>query len=127
MILAILSFLGSPLGKVIGIGIGIVSLGLAAWGIVAMHDSNVRTEALVNYNKNQLKQVIKDQQKFNDKMNQINDDQTKIINRLEAMNKEVTEKYAKINNYLNAPATKDRSKQVSLSIFSYSTNTRNSN
>lgn len=60
--LAIFSFLSSPVGKVVGIvGLVIVGLGIA-WGALKIHDASVRREALLEYNKKQLEQIIKDQQ-----------------------------------------------------------------
>jgi hypothetical protein len=60
--LAFFTFFTTPFGKVVGI-LGAVIIGLAlAWGALKIHDAGVRREALLEYNKRQLEQVIKDQQ-----------------------------------------------------------------
>ena len=113
MFSVIFSFLGTPLGKIVGyIGAGI-ALALVIWAGIAIHDSNVRKEALAKYNQTQIEQNIKDTKALIEETKKINENQNKIILEVQSKNQKLDEALSKIDNYLNEPETIKQDKESS--------------
>jgi len=62
MILTIWKFLGTPLGRIVGIAVLISVLVASAWVALKIHDAGIRREALLEFNKKQMELVLKEQQ-----------------------------------------------------------------
>lgn len=62
MILTIWKFLGTPLGRIVGIAVLISALVASAWVALKIHDAGIRREALLEFNKKQMELVLKEQQ-----------------------------------------------------------------
>ena len=113
MFSVIFSFLGTPLGKIVGyIGAGI-ALALVIWAGIAIHDSNVRKEALAKYNQTQIEQNLKDTKALIEETKKINENQNKIILEVQSKNQKLDEALSKIDNYLNEPETIKQDKESS--------------
>ena len=113
MFSVIFSFLGTPLGKIVGyLGAGI-ALALVIWAGIAIHDSNVRKEALAKYNQTQIEQNLKDTKALIEETKKINENQNKIILEVQSKNQKLDEALSKIDNYLNEPETIKQDKESS--------------
>lgn len=113
MITTVLSFLGSPIGRIVGIVLAIISVAGMAWGMLQIHDAGVRNEALAKFNEKQLKQVIEDQRKFTQLQQEIKASQEKIIEDLNKQNREVISKYTDIEKKLKSADIQKDSKPLS--------------
>ena len=113
MFSVIFSFLGTPLGKIVGyLGAGI-ALALVIWAGIVIHDSNVRKEALAKYNQTQIEQNLKDTKALIEETKKINENQNKIILEVQSKNQKLDEALSKIDNYLNEPETIKQDKEAS--------------
>src|SRR5205085_6497766 len=72
-------FIESPLGKVASYIIGGVMLAGVLLGLLKVHDNGVKNAALEDWNKKQLEQVVKDNQKMAQQLSDIQDIQAKIV------------------------------------------------
>lgn len=104
MIMTIWTFLGTPLGRVVGIATLIGILFVAAWGALKIHDAGVRREALLEFNKKQMEQVLKEQQE--QKQRWENFEQNVLPKLFENISKEIQDTQKKVDGveaYLNSP------------------------
>lgn len=101
-----LAFFGTTIGKYVAIGLGILVLGGVAWGMLAIHDNGVKNKALLQYNNDQLEQVLKEQKEFNTKMTSITEGQKKLIEELNTRNKELKDQYTTLGAYLKSDKVK---------------------
>lgn len=96
-----LAFLVSPLGKIaLYVAGALAAIGII-WGAIAYHDSQVKKEALYQYNQKQLEQTVKDQADQLDRLNQINNEQQKTVDDVNTKNNAVSQKTSEIENYIN--------------------------
>lgn len=111
--LAILSFLGTPIGRVVGI-IGLVLFLLSSgWMALKIRDSNVRREALEKFNKQQLEIVVKQQQEFERQTRMLQESQARIIEGLSKRIEEADKRTAEVEAYLNNPETRKSDRPAS--------------
>jgi len=100
--MAIISFFMSPFGRIIGMGIGALMLLGTLAGIYKMHNDSIRREALALYNRNQLEQIIKDQNQFISKMNELSELQKSTLTNLQTQNDTLNRKLGTIDDYLSS-------------------------
>jgi hypothetical protein len=111
--IAILSFLSSPIGRVVGV-IGLtVTLLLGAWGWLKLHDAGIRREALANFNKQQLELVAKEQEEFNRQSRILQETQLRIMQDLAKKIEETEKKMAEIDQFLESPETRKEDRPAS--------------
>lgn len=85
--------------------IGAVLVALTAlWAAIAIHDHNVRQQALAEFNKKQLEQVIADQKKYMEQLKLINETQKEIAKSLREKNDDLNSKIDEIQKELQVKA-----------------------
>ena len=85
----------------------IVLFGLSfLFGVYKLWEHNIRQQALLEFNQKQLEQVIKDQQKFNDILTNLNTKQQDVLDKLEKQNADTEKNMGKIDEYLNSDLVK---------------------
>lgn len=99
-----IAFLFSPLGKIVAtIAAVLVVIGMA-WGALKIHESNIRREALLEFNRKQMELVIKEQQE--QKQRWENFEQNVLPKLFESITKELQDTQKKVDGveaYLNSP------------------------
>lgn len=98
--MAIISFLMSPLGRIVGMGLGALMLLGTLAGIYKLHNDSIRREALALYNLNQMEQIIKDQSEFISKMYELSELQKSTLTNLRTQNDTLNRKLGTIDDYL---------------------------
>jgi hypothetical protein len=112
-VLALISFLGSPLGRIVGI-VGLVLFLLASgWGLLKMRDASIRREALDSFNRQQLEQVVKDQEAFMRQTRILQETQSRMIESLTKKVEEVDRRAADVEAYLNSAEAKKNDRPAS--------------
>lgn len=112
--LSIISFLTSPIGKVVGIAALIGFLILSAWGALKIHDAGIRREALLEFNKKQMELVLKEQQE--QKKRWENFEQNVLPQLFESVKKEIQDTQRKVDDveaYLSSPEAAKNDRQSS--------------
>lgn len=99
---SLLNLLG-PYKWPVVIGVIVVAL-TALWAAIAVHDHNVRQQALAEFNKKQLEQVIADQKKYMDQLKEINENQKQIAKSLREKNDDLNAKMDEIQKDLQIKA-----------------------
>ena len=85
----------------------IVLFGLSfLFGAYKLWEHNIKQQALLEFNQKQLEQVIKDQQKFNDILTNLNTKQQDVLDKLEKQNADTEKNMGKIDEYLNSDLVK---------------------
>ena len=116
-----LSFLSNPVYKLISqIGLGFAVLAAIYIGI-KIHDSNIKSLALQEFNKAQLEETLKNQKEYIDKLNRIEEAQISISKEMSLQKSKLTSSLSDIEVYLSSPKIRASSKQVS-PIIQYTIN-----
>lgn len=116
-----LSFLSNPVYKLISqIGLGFAVLAAIYIGI-KIHDSNIKSLALQEFNKAQLEETLKNQKEYIDKLNRIEEAQILISKEMSVQKSKLTSSLSDIEVYLSSPKIRASSKQVS-PIIQYTIN-----
>lgn len=102
MFLTLFSFISSPIGKIVSWAIGALAAAGILWGIVAYHDSQIKKEALLQYNQTQLQQTIKDQATAFDHLKQMTIQQQVVVDEANDKSLELNKKTDAIADYINA-------------------------
>lgn len=104
----------SPLGKIAEYIVGALVVAGILWGLLYEHDQTVKAKALAQYNQNQLQQIAKDQEKYQQDLKNLQDQADKIVNDAKNLNDKVDQNQSQVNDYLNSKqATTDGSGAVS--------------
>ncbi len=86
MLTAIKSFFGGPLGTIgIYVIMGVLAVGIV-FGYLALRDSAVKREATLNFNRQQLDQVIRDQRLLQENLKTLSETSQRIIVELDERN-----------------------------------------
>jgi hypothetical protein len=106
--IAFLSFLATPLGRIVGsIGL-IIMLFMGAWGWLKIRDASIRNEAISSFNKQQLEIVAREQEEFARQSRILQETQIRIMQELSKKIEETEKKIADIDQFLESPdARKD--------------------
>jgi hypothetical protein len=106
--ISILSFLTTPLGRIVGsIGL-IIMLFMGAWGWLKIRDASIRNEALASFNRQQLEIVAREQEEFARQSRVLQETQIRIMQELSKKIEETEKKIADIDQFLESPdARKD--------------------
>jgi hypothetical protein len=106
--IAILSFLTTPLGRIVGsIGL-IIMIFMGAWGWLKIRDASIRNEALASFNRQQLEIVAREQEEFARQSRILQETQIRIMQELSKKIEETEKKIADIDQFLESPdARKD--------------------
>jgi hypothetical protein len=106
--ISILSFLTTPLGRIVGsIGL-IIMLFMGAWGWLKIRDASIRNEALSSFNRQQLEIVAREQEEFARQSRILQETQIRIMQELSKKIEETEKKIADIDQFLESPdARKD--------------------
>lgn len=116
-----LSFLSNPVYKLISqIGLGFAVL-VAIYIGIKIHDSNIKSLALQEFNKAQLEETLKNQKEYIDKLNRIEEAQILISKEMSVQKSKLTSSLSDIEVYLSSPKIRASSKQVS-PIIQYTIN-----
>jgi hypothetical protein len=94
------SFFSKPLVYVF------IILGLIILGLYYVNAKDIKNIALMEYNREQLEQNIRDQQELIKQQQAINEDQRLITKQLVEQNQKLSTKITSINNFLNSDAAK---------------------
>ena len=86
---------------------------IALFGLYKVWEHNVEQQALIEYNQRQLEQVIQDQQKFQQKMQAVEEKQKVIENDLAIQNDQVNKTLSTVTEYLDSKAAKKQDKPAS--------------
>jgi len=86
---------------------------IAIIGIYFFWKHNVEQQALMEYNQRQLEQVIQDQQRFQQKMQEVENKQKTIENDLAVQNDQVNKTLSTVTEYLDSKAAKKQDKPAS--------------
>jgi hypothetical protein len=106
--IAFLSFLTTPLGRIVGsIGL-IIMIFMGAWGWLKIRDAGIRNEALASFNRQQLEIVAREQEEFARQSRILQETQIRIMQELSKKIEETEKKIADIDQFLESPdARKD--------------------
>lgn len=116
-----LSFLSNPVYKLISqIGLGFAVL-VAIYIGIKIHNSNIKSLALQEFNKAQLEETLKNQKEYIDKLNRIEEAQILISKEMSVQKSKLTSSLSDIEVYLSSPKIRASSKQVS-PIIQYTIN-----
>jgi len=110
---AIISFIMSPIGRIVGMGAGALLLVGVLLGLYKLHNDSIRREALAVYNRTQLEQLLKDQREFIDKMNELSELQKKTMIDLEKQNAVLNIKLGEVDAYLSSQEARNANKPSS--------------
>jgi uncharacterized protein YoxC len=86
---------------------------LALVGIYFIWKHNVEQAALMEYNQKQLEQVIHDQQVFQQKMDEVQNNQKAIVEDLAKKNDELNQKLSSLNTFLDSTEARKEDKPAS--------------
>jgi hypothetical protein len=104
--IAILSFLATPLGRIVGsIGL-IIMLFMGAWGWLKIRDASIRNEAISSFNRQQLEIVAREQEEFARQSRVLQETQIRIMQELSKKIEETEKKIADIDQFLESPETR---------------------
>jgi hypothetical protein len=109
-----LTFLLSPVGKIVGSIALVLFLIATGWGLLKMRDASVRREALLEFNKKQMELVISEQQE--QKRRWENLEQNILPKLFESITKELENTQRKVDGveaYLNSPDAKKNDRESS--------------
>lgn len=111
MLTAILTFIASPVGKIVSYIIGGISVVSALVIMLKIHDSSIKNQALLEFNQKQMEQIIKDQAELTKKMNDVKQIQDQILENEKQFKQNLDKKLSGINGFLNSDEAKklDRS------------------
>lgn len=85
--------------------IGVILVAITAlWAAIAVHDYNIRQQALAEFNKQQLEQVIADQKRYMEQLKEINETQKAIAKSLREKNDDLNAKIDDIQKELQIKA-----------------------
>lgn len=110
---AILAYLATPLGKIIGIIGAVLVAAFLIFMTVKIHDAGVRRQALAEYNKSQLEQALEEQRQTIQKMVELQELNRKIIEELNRQREENDAKMRAIEEYLTSEDAKRADKPAS--------------
>lgn len=113
IITSIVSFLMSPIGRMVGMGVGALLLVGVLLGLYKLHNDSIRREALAVYNRTQLKQLLKDQRDFISKMNELSELQKRTIADLQKQNDMLNTKLGVVDTYLSSQEARNADKPSS--------------
>ena len=113
IITSIVSFLMSPIGRMVGMGVGALLLVGVLLGLYKLHNDSIRREALAVYNRTQLEQLLKDQRDFISKMNELGELQKRTIADLQKQNDMLNTKLGVVDTYLSSQEARNADKPSS--------------
>ena len=90
-----------------------IAAAVAVAGVYFYWKHNVEQQALMEYNQRQLEQVIQDQQRFQQKMQEVENKQRTIENDLATQNEQVTKTLSTVTEYLDSKDAKKQDKPAS--------------
>jgi uncharacterized protein HemX len=90
-----------------------IGIAIAAVGVYFFWKHNIEQQALMEYNQRQLEQVMQDQQRFQQKMQEVESKQRVIENDLAAQNEQVNKTLSTVNEYLDSKDAKTQDKPAS--------------
>ena len=110
MILGVLSFLSSPLGKIVGIAAAALVAGSLLWGMYRMHVNSIEQAVLLKQQVEQLQQVVQDQKVYLKQTQILQNNHKELVEMLKTQKKELDEKFAPLEQWLDTPeaTTQDR-------------------
>jgi len=98
--LAFLSFIGSPIGKIVTYICSVLVVSGTLWIVLLIHDRHIAQQAEVQFNQKQLEQVVKDQQTYIQNTEKLKEDSAKQTDLLQAQSKTLDKKLSGADNYL---------------------------
>ena len=110
MFTALLVFIKTPLGKIVGTIALIGFLYVAAITTIKVHDARIKREAMNEFNRKQLEVTIKAQQEFIAATKRIETLGQTAIEELKKQKEELDKKFSDIEEYLNSPEVKQQDK-----------------
>lgn len=113
IITSIVSFLMTPIGRMVGMGVGALLLVGVLLGLYKLHNDSIRREALAVYNRTQLEQLLKDQRDFISKMNELGELQKRTIADLQKQNDMLNTKLGVVDTYLSSQEARNADKPSS--------------
>ncbi len=113
IITSIVSFLMTPIGRMVGMGVGALLLVGVLLGLYKLHNDSIRREALAVYNRTQLEQLLKDQRDFISKMNELSELQKRTIVDLQKQNDMLNTKLSVVDTYLSSQEARNADKPSS--------------
>ncbi len=113
IITSIVSFLMTPIGRMVGMGVGALLLVGVLLGLYKLHNDSIRREALAVYNRTQLEQLLKDQRDFISKMNELSELQKRTIADLQKQNDMLNTKLSVVDTYLSSQEARNADKPSS--------------
>lgn len=113
IITSIVSFLMTPIGRMVGMGVGALLLVGVLLGLYKLHNDSIRREALAVYNRTQLEQLLKDQRDFISKMNELSELQKRTIADLQKQNDMLNTKLGVVDTYLSSQEARNADKPSS--------------
>jgi len=108
-----ISFLGSPIGKIVGYGVAILAAILIIWGVIAYHDRQIAAKATAAFNQTQLIQITKDQKTYQKDTQQLKDNSDTQQSLLKKQQEVLDKKLADVNKKLSDEPKADQDKQSS--------------
>jgi FtsZ-binding cell division protein ZapB len=91
-----LAFLLSPFGKIVGYAVGILFIAGLIFGWYEMKIAEAKREALVQFNKTQLEEVVKEKNTLIDQMKALQDQQAALESENNKLNDALNEKSEKV-------------------------------
>ena len=118
--LAFFAFIKSPLGKLVAWITSFVLAITILLTLLAIHDHNIKLQALAKFNEKQLEQITKDQQKYIEDTEQLKLNSVIQENLLRKQSENLDNKLSNVDNYLlHLPVNnqKNSSSQVLKKVF----------
>lgn len=106
MFLAILNFIGTPLGKIAGIVGAVLFAATVLFGMLKIHDHNVRSAALAEWNKKQMEQVIEDQKRLDAGVNKLREATEQMREQAKKIQQSIDDQSGRIDEYLDSDEAK---------------------
>ena len=113
MPLWLVTFAGSKLGKGVMIFLAIVAILGAAFGAKTLYDNSVRRDQMLKDQNAQLIQVIKDNNAFMKKTEELAKTNTEVLEQARQANEKVGEHHTEVKKYIQSPAAQASNRESS--------------
>jgi septal ring factor EnvC (AmiA/AmiB activator) len=113
MLITILGFITSPIGKIVSIAFGVLALAGSLLLALKIHDSAIRDEATLQFNNKQMSEVIATQNKTIKQLEDITKITTDTVNKANDQNTKIDDQAKDVENDLASKETIDSDKPSS--------------
>jgi uncharacterized membrane protein len=106
-------FFGTPIGRWVGLAIGVLLVLAMVYVTVLNHNASIRREANLAFQRQQLEQVVRDQERFISELNAIKERQEQILANTRAEREALERRIGNINRYLSSDEARNNNREAS--------------